>query len=393
MSEKIDELFSKCVKCGRCKSVCPTYSIIQTEWGVARGRIAMAQAIHEGKIKASDTLQEHIGKCLMCMACEEICTSQTPVVEIIKWTRGKIEEEIGLPFKERIILRLLKEPSFLEKLIKMGAISSPFIGKSQTLYRGIVLRIPPFKGYLFPLSFSSHQFRGKVFGEKKKESIGLFLGCLLEFLYPDVIEKVIKILTNLGYQVVIPDEQTCCGHPHLATGDKDAAQKLARKNKDAFEKIKIDKILTACATCTSHIKNFYNLSTPVVDFAELIIKEAHMLKSSDAKLEPFTYHEPCHLKRAQGIKEIPEVLNHLFPELYKEMPDYDRCCGFGGIAVIEYPEISSKIGSEKAENIKQSNAKIVVTCCPACMLQIENALFATKVKAKTIHLAELFLCS
>jgi len=39
------DLAQKCVKCGRCKSVRPTYPYIEEEGGVARGRLALAEMV------------------------------------------------------------------------------------------------------------------------------------------------------------------------------------------------------------------------------------------------------------------------------------------------------------------------------------------------------------
>lgn len=391
MKKDLNEMLSRCVRCGRCRSVCPTYPVIQREWGVARGRVALVQALNERKLEPSHRLGEHIATCLLCRACEEICTNETPVASIIEMARARLADEIGLPLYKRIASRLLRDPSLMEKLVRIGAISKPLWGREATFYRGIALKIPLLRRQLIPsLPKGSSAFRGKSYGEGKRGTLVLFMGCLLEFLYPQVLGEVLKVLTAFGYKVVVPPQQSCCGHPHLAIGDRDTAQLLMEKNMEALEECEADGVVTACATCTSHLKAWYKLKMPVLDFAEVILAQDPTIYETPPSFgKRVTYHEPCHLSRGQGLKGVSQLLKALFTTSYVEMEDYQRCCGFGGVMAVEYPEISSGVGKEKVKRIEESGAQLVATDCPACMLQMNNLLFLSEVNARAIHLAEL----
>ena len=78
----------ECVKCGKCKSVCPTYRITKTEDKSPRGRCHIASLVnsgfyHEGFI-------ESLGSCLHCLACEEVCPRGVDITDEIINARAKL---------------------------------------------------------------------------------------------------------------------------------------------------------------------------------------------------------------------------------------------------------------------------------------------------------------
>jgi len=386
--EKTEELLSRCVKCGRCRSVCPTFELIRREWAVARGRVSLVEALEEKRLSPSPRLEDHISTCLLCMACEEICTNETPVVEIVKRARAKLAEASGFPLYKRLLKRVLEDTNLAHRLVRLGILTRPLWGKTAKDYRGIALRIPILKeiGLVPPLEKPFSQKAPQETGAGTKGTVALFLGCLLDYVYPSIAQATVELLAKLGYRVVIPKGQGCCGYPHTAMGDRQGAERLKEKNIKALESSGASIIVTACATCTAHLKRAYNLSIPVMDIAEVLL-EAGPQAFRHKLTEKATYHQPCHLGRGQKINVLP-FLKGLLGELLVEMEGYDRCCGFGGTMALAYPQVSLGIGEKKAQAIAQTGCKVVLTDCPACILQINRSLARKGIKAQALHIVE-----
>lgn len=386
--DKIEELLSRCVKCGRCRSVCPTFDLIHREWAVARGRVALAEALEEKRLSPSPRLEDHLSTCLLCIACEEICTNETPVVEIVERARAELTEVSGFPLYKRLLRRVLEDTTLAHRLVSLGILTRPLWGKRVKDYRGIALKIPMLKemGLVPPLEKPFSKNAPRETGKATRGTVALFLGCLLDYVYPSIARATIKILANLGYRVVVPEGQGCCGYPHTAMGDREGAEKLKERNIKALESSGASLIVTACATCTAHLKKTYGLSIPVMDIVEVLL-EAGPQAFRYKLAEKATYHQPCHLGRGQKVNALP-FLKMLLGDLLVEMEGYDRCCGFGGTMALAYPQVSLGVGEKKAQAIAQTDCKVVLTDCPACIFQINRALALQGVKAQALHMVE-----
>lgn len=103
-------------------------------------------------------------------------------------------------------------------------------------------------------------------------------------------------------------------------------------------------------------------------------------QQNDTKLKnlPITYHDPCHAKKMQNIyKEPRELLKDSYD--LKEMSQSDSCCGFGGVTMqTSNYGFAKQIGKSKADNILNSDAKVVSAECSACKMQITDSLGRTK---------------
>jgi Fe-S oxidoreductase len=88
-----------------------------------------------------------------------------------------------------------------------------------------------------------------------------------------------------------------------------------------------------------------------------------------------TIHDPCHLARGQGISvQIRQTLAAVPGIEIVEMDHPDRCCGGGGTYSVGQPGMARAIGRLKVNEIKDTDATLVVTACPGCVLQIQREL-------------------
>ena len=230
-------------------------------------------------------------------------------------------------------------------------------------------------------------------GGKARPLAGLFAGCLTDFIYPEIGVSMVKVLESMGFAVVFPQGQTCCGYPARQLGAPEVMTEVARQNLAAFEAAGADYILTPCPTCTHALKDIYPevtgddpalqaraaaMAARVYDFAEFVyngIKDGTTqmpgLKPLDRKV---TYHDSCHLKRSLGITREPRELLKTAGADLVEMPFSDRCCGFGGSYSLKYPELSALILDQKLACIRETGAGLVAVECPGCLMQLRKGL-------------------
>jgi fumarate reductase (CoM/CoB) subunit B len=189
--------------------------------------------------------------------------------------------------------------------------------------------------------------------------------CSSDLRLPRTALDAIEVLKRNGIRVIIPREQVCCGSPLIRTGQLAFLDTLKKRNIDAFRFRGIDTVMTLCAGCGSTLKNDYKTPFAVMDISEVLTKygiepPAHLPIRA-------TYHDPCHLLRGQGIKDLPRDLIRQVVEIV-EMPSI--CCGSGGGVRSGNPEEAAALGSRRGEEIKKTGAEIVITSCPFCEFHI-----------------------
>jgi len=103
------------------------------------------------------------------------------------------------------------------------------------------------------------------------------------------------------------------------------------------------------------------------------------IKVDKSKLSgPITYHDPCQIARNGGVIDEPRfILQHLTDD-YREMspePKYNWCCGGGGGLVAlgeETLDFRMKSAKVKADQVKDTEAKVLATACENCHTQLSD---------------------
>ena len=99
------EAFS-CVKCGLCRSVCPAFDVIQKEPAVARGEMALIEALKEEELKEEPKIAQLLSICLLCGKCQANCPNMVNYVDVMLAARAQLTTETGLPLSKKILLEL-----------------------------------------------------------------------------------------------------------------------------------------------------------------------------------------------------------------------------------------------------------------------------------------------
>jgi glycolate oxidase iron-sulfur subunit len=405
--EQCREWSKACVKCGACRATCPVFKAENSEGGVARGKITLAQAMMDGEVFFEKQLVHDLSQCLLCGSCTNLCPNQVPTAQIVAAARREVAREKGLSGFGKGVAALLTHKKAMNWMSKSSELASWLLCRRIPDTSGLKLRFPV-PGIPRERTFPKPSFKPFLKRDIRQTvspatgpRVLFFTGCGINYLYPEIGECLVRILNFMGVHVTLTDEQVCCGLPALSSGAGDAVDTLAQRNLKALKIHSFDYVVTACASCHGALAEIYpSLGRVFQPFAEKtrdvmdflmdldLVGRLAALPRSDERTTA-TYHDPCHL-RNHGLTQAPRQLLHALPQIdYVEMTDAATCCGLGGTFSVHHYETSQKIGDQKAHHIAQSGAQIVATACPGCMIQLQDSLNRQNVPARVVHLLEL----
>ena len=408
-----DDIFQQCMHCGMCLAVCPTYDLTKMERSSPRGRISMIKSVARGEMEMSRTFADEMNFCLDCQACETACPAGVQYGRMVETARVVVDQTEYVSktttFLKRLFLRRfvasrtgLKivsrllwfyQKSGLQKFVRATGILkiiSKNLNEVEKLSPNIADR------------FSDSIIPEMIFPKREvKKKVAFHYGCLMNTMFADINIDTIDILKECGCMILTPSDQACCGSLSGHNGDMEFALKQARKNIDAFAKHEYDFLISNSAGCGAFMKDYAHLleddpkysekakifSSKVKDITEYI---AEQKPEWEFKLEPelelVTYHDACHLAHAQKVVNQPrEIIKKLAGEKYTELEEANWCCGSAGIYNVVRYEDSIKQLERKMNNIKNTNAKIVLTGNPGCMGQIKHGAEKFNVDVEVIH--------
>ena len=401
----------KCIRCGTCRSVCPVFQASDNENTTARGKVKLLESVSEGKLTLTPELQARMSKCLLCKACTIGCPSGVKTDELFLSARKMLAAQNGLPLAKRLAFTGLTYRKLFDLGLKMGSVFQGVVFKDAPDGRGKLARIPlPGAGLgqrriIPPLAASPLRSRlpeiNKVASPKAR--VAFYTGCMLNYVYPESGEAIVKILKAHDVEISIPAKQSCCGTPAFTSGDYQVGRYLAEENVKLLAAGNYDCIITGCASCGAALKHEYGaiiedpeikqlwekLSKKVKDITEFVasrgIKQG--LREVKAKI---TYHDPCHLVRGMGVSKEPRQLLKAIPGVeYAEMKDAAKCCGAGGTFSMAHYDVSRTINDWKLDNAEKTGATILATGCPACRMHITDGLGQRSSNMKVLHTAEI----
>jgi len=237
-----------------------------------------------------------------------------------------------------------------------------------------------------------------------KETVQLFITCILDTLYPETGKSIVRILQRAGITVEFPDGQTCCGQPAFNSGMRDHARQVAVHTIRIFEKTK-GPIVIPSGSCAAMLRHSYlelfaeddnwlpraqALASRTFEYTEYLVDHLGIIDIGAKYNGKIAYHSSCHLLRGLGIDRQPRALLAAVREAeIVDLPYSNECCGFGGVFSVEHPEISSAMLARKIENIEISTAPLIVTCDAGCVTNINGGLRRQGKPQRAVHIAEL----
>ncbi|MBO9128477.1 (Fe-S)-binding protein [Bacillus sp. 165] len=415
-----DELLN-CMRCGFCLPTCPTY--IQSgsqEAHSPRGRIALMKAVVDGLIEPDEDIENTLNTCLGCRACEPVCPSGVKYGHLLEEARDIINQhkkhsvpvkavrkiifEDLFPYQNRMraltALLGLYQRSGIQALARKTKIMSLLPDTLATMEK-VLPAVPTMKEMK-----ERPDFLPAITPLRKR--VAFFSGCLMDTMFLKTNDATMKLLQLAGCDIIIPQNQNCCGALHGHAGEKNGAKELAKNNIRAFENLNVDYIITNAGGCGAFLVDYDHLLKDDPEWTERAKRFTAKIKDisailveldfhkQDLRLPPqiITYQDSCHLRNVQKTSVQPRLLLKAIKGVtYREMKDADRCCGSAGIYNIVHSELSMQFLDYKMKRIHETNATTIVTANPGCLLQMQLGIEREKLsnKMRGIHIVDLLL--
>jgi glycolate oxidase iron-sulfur subunit len=396
------EIVDDCVHCGFCLDACPTYLLWANEADSPRGRIVLIDEGLGERTALSDEMALHFDRCLGCMACVTACPSGVRYDHLIERVRPQVERHHERRFSERATRRLLfgtlPHPRRMRALAPMLAAaqklgSERFHGRAGMLAR-VAPRRPPRsvrRAGIPDRTPAAGIHRGRV---------AVLLGCVQRVFYPQVHHATVGVLAAEGFEVLAPNAPDCCGALEFHSGEEESALSRAQATIAAFEELgEIDYVLTSAAGCGSAMKEYGDLlDTPAARRFASRVRDVTELLGSIKQVTPrgavalrVAYHDACHLRHAQGIRDQPRALLRSIPELelLEVASEREICCGSAGVYNLLQPEAGAELGARKARHLIETGAEAIAAANPGCAAQLDCHLRALESPLPIYHPVEL----
>ena len=209
-----------------------------------------------------------------------------------------------------------------------------------------------------------------------------------------------KILSHVGENFgILGAAEKDSGHEVRRFGEETLFMALRDHNVDAIKASGVRRIVTSDPHAYNALKHDYKDVPPVEHISQVIASE---LKAGKIKFNPlddknnvYTYHDPCYLGRHNEVYDDPRDVLDAIPGLKRvEMTrcrDRSFCCGGGGLMLFYEPKEDQRMGVKRVQMAAEAGANVIVTACPFCMVNMEDAIKVAGLEGKmtAIDLAEL----
>jgi glycolate oxidase iron-sulfur subunit len=380
-------ILRKCVHCGFCTATCPTYVLLGDELDSPRGRIYLIKNMLESGEPATEETVKHLDRCLSCLSCMTTCPSGVNYMHLIDEARAHVEETYGRPVFERflrnVLARTMPRPGlFRLSLIgaRMAAPLAPIARSFGATRIAAMLDLVP-KPMPVPQRFGQPGTYPSQITPKGR--VALLMGCVQSVLDPGINAATIRLLTRLGWEVVVCGDEPCCGSLTHHMGKEEDALARARRSIDQWTKADVDAVIITASGCGTTIKDYGHMlrldpayaekakaiSAMAKDVTEFLLEQDLPEGSGSLKL---AYHSACSMQHGQKLKTGPQKLLRRAGFTVSEVPEGHLCCGSAGTYNILQPEIATKLRDRKVANIESTAPQAIATGNIGCITQIAS---------------------
>jgi glycolate oxidase iron-sulfur subunit len=378
-----------------CLPHCPTYTKTQNENESPRGRISLIQAWADHQLGTSEKLIEHIDNCLLCRSCEKVCPAAVPYGRLIDNFRGQLYTESH----SSLALSLLKKVSHNKTINRLAQSGLRLYQQSRLQKTARLLRLPDLlrldkidrllpdaDQVSVPRQSLKRYYAASI---DAKGTVGMFTGCMGSLLDQETVAAAIKVLTAAGFNVSLPEQQTCCGALDLHDGDLEMAEQLAKVNCSAFAAPGLDAIVTIASGCGSHLQEYQQreFAGKVVDISQFLSQLGCNL---GGQLMPLAVkvclHSPCSLRNI--MREENGALNLLqqLPGInITALPETIQCCGSAGSYMLRHPKMAQALLRDLLKAALKTQPDYLVSSNIGCALHIAAELRERGIMMEVVH--------
>jgi CheY-like chemotaxis protein len=221
---------------------------------------------------------------------------------------------------------------------------------------------------------------------------------------PRTIADAAKIFNAAGENWTMPSEGWDMTNFGLFSGDDDLGGAVARRLYEKVEELRGKKlVISECGhgyrSTRCEAPNWAQFDVPFVMESSVetmlrYLKEGKIKVDKTKNSEPVTFHDSCNNARSCGLFEEPrELLNMVvadFREMYPNRTENYCCTGGGGaMSMSEYTPRRLKSGKIKADQLKATGAKYVVTSCHNCVDGLTDVIRHYELDMKVTQLVNL----
>jgi len=214
-------------------------------------------------------------------------------------------------------------------------------------------------------------------------------------------KATVTILQKAGIDFgILGSKEACCGESARKAGDEELFQRLVQGNTAAFAENGVKNIVVSSPHCYYTFRNEYPMAQNgfqvmhSTQFLAGLIREGKLKFSKEVK-KKVAYHDPCYLGRHNDVYDDPRSALDAIAGLKRvEMErcrDRSFCCGGGGLMLFYEPEEDQRMGVLRVEMAAKAGANVIVTACPFCLVNMEDAIKVAGMEGKmeAIDLSEL----
>jgi Fe-S oxidoreductase len=214
-----------------------------------------------------------------------------------------------------------------------------------------------------------------------------------------IARSTARLLNHVGedFGILGPAERDS-GHEVRRFGEELLFMALRDHNSEAIKNSGARRIVTSDPHAYNALKNDYKHLPPVEHISQFIARQIRAgqlaFKSVDSD-KVFTFHDPCYLGRHNDVYDDPRAVLDAIPGLnrveMKRCRDRSFCCGGGGLMLFYEPKEEERIGVKRVRMAAETGANVIVTACPFCMVNLEDAVKVAGLEGKmsVIDLTEL----
>jgi glycolate oxidase iron-sulfur subunit len=397
--DDVNDALTRCLQCGYCAEICPTYQLTGDENENSRGRVKLIKEMLEKGGRPDEKTVRHIDRCMSCLACMSTCPSFVNYMRLVDHAREYIDDNYQRPLLDRLqrwtLAKVLPYPDRFRLAINGARLAKPLAFalpvKMRDMMEFIPSKLPP----------SSPNDRPQVFpaiGERIRR-VALMTGCAQKALNTDINDATIRILRRHGCEVVVAEGAACCGALTYHMGKAKESRVAAASNIQAWMKevngAGLDAIVINTSGCGTVIKEYghmfrnealaedaVKISSLAKDISELLSKI-----ELDNKLKPdmrVAYHATCSLQYGQRVRFAPKKLLKKAGFTVIESRDAHTCCGSAGTYNLLQPEVSLQLKERKVKALEQGRPDAIAAGNIGCMIQIGSGT-----ELPVVHTVEL----
>ncbi|MDD5412602.1 MAG: (Fe-S)-binding protein [Methylobacter sp.] len=369
---------AECMRCGMCISSCPTFRLFQIDEETPRRRIRTISKILVENLPTSAEERVHLDNCLQCRACETVCPSRMAYGQLFDQAQARLK--VNVSWLAKLAFRLIEKKRWRTRLMPLLAVylksglqkplrRSGLLKKMHLADAEVLLDKPALQALAacYPASVTP-------FGR-----VALFTGCVAEHFDRETLLVAIKLLNAIGYEVLVPPQQGCCGAIHQHNGQSVAG--LIDNNIAVFNALDVDAVLHTATGCGAMLSEYQSddgkaaelFRQRLYDINDFLLEhwpDDLQLTASTLKV---AVHEPCSQRNVLKNQQAVYALLQKIPGLsIAALADNHICCGTGGSYMLTHPDNAGQLRDLKQQIISATYADVVVSGNFGCAVYLNG---------------------